>query len=35
MNTERVKELQTFSNNFNLNIEKALDECNRYVYMKI
>ena len=35
MNTERVKELQTFSDNFNLNIEKALDECNRNVYIKI
>lgn len=24
MNTERVKELQTFSDNFNINIEKHL-----------
>ena len=31
MNTERVKELQTFSDNFNINIEKALDQCNANV----
>ena len=31
MNTERVKELQTFSDNFNINIEKALDQCNTNV----
>lgn len=35
MNTERVKELQTFSDNFNINIEKALDQCNTNVFFYI